>query len=293
MRALVQVRGDAGGEARDASVRPDLASVRRRSPAVGEAPQRGCTGGCGRGCPLRDRGGHMTRCTKRMNRNSLRCRLPLTRCVKASGPLCAGGCLAWRLGRSRVGRSTRTMPQRGPLPPAPAPRPEHWLGPHAASRLASCSPRAIDTAAVRFRDATPQRRWAPSDRRALFLFPTVCMAAWIRSLFQSKDHPEEGIAEVPPFDLSFSGIIEPKPPATIIRRERFRVCLYPAKDQRCDECSRPGYWLAFEFLARRKWRHLLVLHESELPAIIALLHEVISYLEAQTEESLRRSGAEH
>jgi hypothetical protein len=116
------------------------------------------------------------------------------------------------------------------------------------------------------------------------------MTAWIHKLFHPEGRTEDEVPRLPPFDLATRGVVAPEPPATILRRERVRVCVYPMKDRRCDGCGRPVCWLALEFLARRRWRPVLVLHEVKLPVLAALLDEVRSYLEAQSEESRARSA---
>jgi hypothetical protein len=119
------------------------------------------------------------------------------------------------------------------------------------------------------------------------------MREWIQAILwvvrsEKPDDPTEDTDTFPPFDLSFGGVVEPKPPEMQFRGGRFRVSLFPQKegdDRRCHHCERPFRWLVMEFLNNKKrWQHLLTLHESNYGVMLEVFDEVSKYLEELTDE---------
>ena len=87
--------------------------------------------------------------------------------------------------------------------------------------------------------------------------------------------------KLPPFDLAMSGALANAPPVKIVREDRFRVCVFEAKDERCDGCGKPLHWLVLELKGKNAWYHLMSMHESRLTLMQAALTEVGAYFEAQ------------
>jgi hypothetical protein len=76
-----------------------------------------------------------------------------------------------------------------------------------------------------------------------------------------------------PFDLSFDGVVE-EPPERVIREKAFRVCVFR-------EVKSPARWLVLELKGKRKWHHLVTLHERNLAVMLGVLGQVQSALDEE------------
>jgi hypothetical protein len=106
------------------------------------------------------------------------------------------------------------------------------------------------------------------------------------------DKPEESefdYTKQPPFDLAFPGRVALAPPVKIFCEDRFRVCVFPDVDGKCDGCGKPLSWLVLELRGTDRWYHLVTLYESRLAIMQSVLTDVATYLDAEANGSPFRS----
>lgn len=100
---------------------------------------------------------------------------------------------------------------------------------------------------------------------------------------RSNDEPE---GNLPPIALALAGVLEATPPEKLFEEERFRVAVYLAKDQPCDDCGRDTRYVTMEFLHDGEWNHLLTVHEVKLNLVKAAIDDAIAYLTELSEDAL-------
>jgi hypothetical protein len=98
-------------------------------------------------------------------------------------------------------------------------------------------------------------------------------------MLEDDEESEFDYTREPPFDLVFGDLADNRPPVKILRKERFRVCVFLAK-QPCDGCDKPCHWLVLELQGATKWHHLVTMHECRLNVMMPVMQRAASFVES-------------
>lgn len=103
---------------------------------------------------------------------------------------------------------------------------------------------------------------------------------------ENDEESEFDFTKEPPFELVFGDLVDYAPPVKIIRKGRFRVCIFRAK-KLCDGCDKPCHWLVLELQGTKKWHHLVTMHECRLSVMMPVMQRVASFVESPEQKKPR------
>lgn len=132
-------------------------------------------------------------------------------------------------------------------------------------------------ASISFPNRTMMKRFSLALR---VLFGTMPKGRLIEGtmLLDPATKADGDSSKLPPFDLAFPGLVADAPPEKLFSKHGFRVCAFPAKTEKCDECGRPCRWLVLELREGKAWFNFLIMQESKLPIMLSVLRDVARYL---------------
>jgi hypothetical protein len=105
-------------------------------------------------------------------------------------------------------------------------------------------------------------------------------------MVEYDEESEFDFTKEPPFALVFGDEVDYAPPVKVIRKGRFRVCVFPAKKLR-EGADRPSHWLVLELEGASKWHHLVTMHESRLDVMMPVLERTAAFVESPEQKRPR------
>jgi len=99
------------------------------------------------------------------------------------------------------------------------------------------------------------------------------------TMVEDDEASEFDYTREPPFALVFGDLAYDRPPVKVIRKDRFRVCVFQAK-RPCGGCDTPCHWLVLELQGAVKWHHLVTIRECRLDVMMPVLRRAAAFVES-------------